>query len=136
MSRSGYSDDDGGEPWQMIMWRGRVASATRGKRGQAFFRDLIAAMDAMPQKRLIANELVASGEVCAIGSLGLQRGVDMSQLDPEDAQAVGAAFDIAGVLAQEVVYMNDEWGDHKETPEARWVRMRAWAETQLKGQPA
>jgi hypothetical protein len=37
MSRSGYSDDYGDdEPWQLIMWRGAVASAFRGRRGQPF----------------------------------------------------------------------------------------------------
>jgi hypothetical protein len=36
MSRSGYSDDND----DVALWRGRVASATRGKRGQAVARRL------------------------------------------------------------------------------------------------
>jgi hypothetical protein len=45
MSRSGYSDDL--DPLALGRWRGRVASAMRGKRGQAFLREMLAAMDAM-----------------------------------------------------------------------------------------
>jgi hypothetical protein len=37
MSRSGYSDDL--ENWSLIRWRGAVASAIRGRRGQAFLRE-------------------------------------------------------------------------------------------------
>jgi hypothetical protein len=46
MSRSGYSDDH--SEWDLIRWRGAVASAIRGKRGQAFLRELLVALDAMP----------------------------------------------------------------------------------------
>lgn len=45
----------------MIRWRGAVASAIRGKRGQAFLREMLAALDAMPEKRLIAGSLVFDG---------------------------------------------------------------------------
>ena len=62
MSRSGYSDDEG-EPGQFAMWSGQVASAIRGKRGQAFLREMAEAMDAMPDKRLIAHDLRQSVEV-------------------------------------------------------------------------
>jgi hypothetical protein len=92
---------------------------------------LLAALDAMPDKSLIANELEEDGGVCAIGSLGKARGVDMSKLDPEEPEAVAAAFDIATCLAQEVVYMNDEVNWH-ETPGQRWERMRAWVVKQIK----
>lgn len=133
MGRSGYSDDL--DSTALAMWRGRVASATRGKRGQAFLRDLLAALDAMPEKRLIANELVADGEVCAIGSVGVLRGVDMQNLDPYDADAVGAAFNIAPCLAQEVMFENDDDFSYAiigETPEHRWERVRAWVAKQIK----
>lgn len=162
MSRSGYSEDIE-DQWQLIMWRGRVASAIRGKRGQKLLRDLAAALDAMPEKVLAANELVsADGEFCALGVLGQCRGLDLSQLDPEDYDAVAAAFDIAAPLAQEIVYENDEsindwtfadiqicgpmrpnypdWGQHKRAVrvqatavgERRWRHMRAWVARNLK----
>lgn len=130
MSRSGYNDDVD-DNWQHIMWRGRVASATRCARGQAFLRDLIAALDSMPAKRLVADHLVKEGDVCAIGSVGLARGVDMSSLDPEDPDQVAGAFNIAEPLAREIVWANDEGAWGRETPEERWTRMRAWAERRI-----
>lgn len=130
MSRSGYTDDD--EDGRIAMWRGRVANATRGKRGQQFFRDLLAALDAMPEKSLIAHELqAANGEVCAIGALGAARGVDMTEIDPEWPEQFAAPFNIAECLAQEVVYMNDEFGPSCEKTEDRWSRMRRWVAKQI-----
>ncbi len=139
MSRSGYTDD----PENLAMWRGRVASATRGKRGQAFFRALLTALDEMPEKRLITGELEADGEVCAIGALGKARGIDMSNIDPECPEQVAPVFDIAECLAQEVVYMNDEYfnfhylsGARADyTPEERWTLMRKWAAEQIRVTP-
>lgn len=150
MSRSGYTDD--GE--NVAMWRGRVASATRGKRGQAFFRALLEALDAMPEKCLITDALeTPTGEVCAIGALGKARGIDMSDIDPDEASEVAPLFDIAECLAQEVVYMNDEYKQctyvelpgppryfrqhdyarHDITPEERWQYMRDWVSKQIRG---
>lgn len=141
MSRSGYCDDDDGDG-RIAMWRGQVASASRGKRGQKFFRDLIDALDAMPNKRLITDDLIREGEVCALGALGVKRGIPMENLDPHDPEMVGAKFDIAHQLAAETVYMNDEAGVGafvdgkyvKETPEQRWQRMRDWAESNIRKQ--
>lgn len=130
MSRSGYSHNL--ENWSLICWRGQVASAMRGKRGQSFFIDLLAALDAMPDKRLIANNLERpTGEVCALGALGRARGVNMQGLDPEEPAVVAGTFNIAEQLAQEVVYRNDEAGPWKETPEDRFVRMRAWVASHI-----
>ncbi len=133
MSRSGYSDscDDS---WQLIMWRGQVASATRGKRGQKLLKDLLAALDEMPEKRLIAHELKCSDGVCALGAVGERRGIEMGKLNAEDSEAVGKAFDIASQLAQEIVYKNDEQYAYC-TPEERWQRMRNWCEKQIKNEP-
>lgn len=62
MSRHGYTDscDDN---FALIRWRGAAKSAIRGKRGQAFLRELLAALDAMPEKRLIARELVDDSQL-------------------------------------------------------------------------
>jgi hypothetical protein len=143
MSRSGYCDgaDDN---WQHIMWRGVVASATRGRRGQSFFKEMLAALDAMPAKRLVANELETpdiipcshwgmfeARSVCAIGAVGQARGIDMKKIDPEDYGRVSSVFNIAEPLVQEIVYVNDEWGDYRETPEARFIRMRKWVVSQI-----
>lgn len=148
MSRSGYQDyDDCEGDWGLRLgqWRGRVASAIRGRRGQKLLIELRDALDAMPEKRLIAEELkTEDGEVCALGALGAKRGIDMECLDPEDPDQIGKAFDIAPCLAQEIVYYNDEvydWGyvDGKRemfTPEQRWEKMRAWVEKRIKQEPA
>lgn len=130
MSRSNYTED--GDHWSLICWRGAVTSAIKGRRGQAFLRDLIAALDAMPEKRLIANELQEDGEVCALGALGLVRGLDLETVDPEDPKGVADLFGIAPALAREIVYENDEGAWRKETAEDRWKRMRAWAVSQLR----
>jgi hypothetical protein len=129
MSRAEYSEDLNN--WDLIKWRGQVASAIRGKRGQAFLRELVEALDGMPEKRLIAHELQEGGNVCAIGSVGVRRGVDMTKIEPEDYDRIAHVFGIAHQLVREIEFMNDEaqWGP---TPEARWQYMRAWAVSQIR----
>lgn len=133
MGRSGYTEDL--DTLDLGRWRGQVKSAIRGKRGQAFFRDLIAALDALPEKRLISAEIKDdAGCVCALGALGTKKGLDLDTLDPYDYEGLGGSFNIAHQLAQEVMYENDEgniWG--RESPEQRWERMREWAVKQLLG---
>ncbi len=132
MSRSGYVDDCE----NLAMWRGQVASAIRGKRGQAFLRELLEALDGMPEKRLIANELRKEGAVCALGSVGERRGIDLESLDPHDYDTLSGVFGIAHQLVQEIEWLNDEAGRH-DTPETRWQRIRTWAARNLKeGNPA
>lgn len=135
MSRSGYSDD-----CDDCLAMGR-AIATRnkamgGKRGQAFLKELLAVLDAMPVKELVKEELVEgydpylialeatphgyfwqeprpkpfSGAVCALGAVGQARGIAMTHLDPEEPAMVAAAFGITETMAREIVYANDEMG--------------------------
>lgn len=133
MSRSGYSDDC--EGWDLIRWRGAVRSAIRGKRGQAFLRKLITALDALPEKRLIANELqTPDGDVCAIGSVGRMQGIDMNNLDPGESEEVGVAFNISPALVKETAYVNDEWS-YRVTPEERFTIVRKWAASQIIARP-
>lgn len=134
MSRHGYSDDI--DQWALIRWRGQVASAIRGNRGQQLLLDLIAALDSMPEKVLIAEELVnAEGDYCALGAVGAKRGIAMDNLDPEEPERVASAFDIAEQLAREITYVNDEGGRYDETPQARWQRVRAWAVSHVQPVP-
>ena len=125
MSRSGYTEDSD-DNWATICWRGAVASAIRGKRGQALLREALAALDALPEPKLIANELEKDGNVCLLGAVGKARKLDMSGIDPEDRGTVAAKFGIAEALAAEIVYLNDEWIGRRESPEARFARMRKW----------
>lgn len=131
MSRSGYNEDcDYG--WGWVMWRGAVASSIRGKRGQAFLREALAALDALPEKRLISNDLQAEGSYCTLGAVGKARGIDMTGIDPYDRETVAQTFGVAGALAAEIMWLNDDeyyWGG--ETPEDRWTRVRKWIVSQI-----
>ena len=179
MSRSGLTDDIE-DVLAYGRWRGMVASSIRGKRGQAFLKELLAALDAMPEKRLIRNALIVDGEptyemrdiivgadelvardgtvcamgdVCTLGALGKARGLDMSDVDPDDFESVSDIFDVVECLAQEIEWMNDEAGVRRrvpipnvredkwdcfdydflpETPEDRWARMREWVASKIK----
>ncbi len=134
MSRSGYSEDCE----NLGLWRGAVESAIRGKRGQAFLREMAAALDAMPVKELIAGEVVRDSEhVCAIGAVAVARGLDVEGIDVSDGDDVGKTFGVAGALAKEIAFMNDDdFGYAAETPAVRWKRMRAWVEVQLRVAPS
>ncbi|WP_052223899.1 hypothetical protein [Comamonas testosteroni] len=114
MSRSGYTDDYD-EDGTGGLWRGAVARAIKGKRGQAALRETLAALESMPQKVLIGESLVtADGEFCTLGALGSARGLDMRAVDPDDWDAVAALFDIAPAMVREIVYENDEGTDTHE----------------------
>lgn len=128
------------------MWRGAVASALRGKRGQLFLMEMLTALDALPVKRLVADELVNVDHVtcshwglfeyesvCAIGAVGRKRGRtdDMRKIDPEDYHSVAHMFGLAQAMTQEIVYINDEGGNYEETPEDRYARVHRWVRSQI-----
>lgn len=138
MSRSGYSDDfDGNE---LAMYRGQVASSIRGKRGQKLLRDFVAALDAMPEKRLGTGALKdENGCMCSLGAVAEARGLDMQDVSFNEwgeinigHKAFADRFDVASCLSSEIMYENDEGSYHTETPEQRWSRMRAWAVSKLR----
>ena len=157
MSRSGYTDECDG--WELVRWRGAVNSAIRGKRGQAFLNEMVTALDAMQEKRLVSGLLeTADGDCCALGAVGLARSMDLTQIDPDDLDAVARTFGIAWAMAAEIMYVNDDDVDdfvwekveicgplrrwesrvrvfRNPSPHAdvaRWVRMRAWAADHIK----
>lgn len=159
MGRAGYTDDCD-ENWSLIRWRGAVKSALRGKKGQAFLRELITALDAMPEKSLTSGELQADGEFCALGVVGHHRGIDLARIDTESWEQLSKEFGIAEAMAREIMFENDEviddweWKEfeicgpirwhyerfaHEQVPikgaaERRWRHMREWAASQLKAQ--
>lgn len=165
MSRSGYTDDYGDDdPLAMGRWRAAVRSAINGKRGQAALREILVALDAMPDKGLIGESLItADGEFCTLGVLGSARGLDMSNIDPEDAEAVAALFNLAPAMVREIVFENDEgvetytwrdveicgplrhWDNRRQSVRVeidpavvankRWRRMRDWVEASIKKEP-
>jgi hypothetical protein len=142
MGRSGYDDDC---DWDnsRYLYRGRVASAFRGKRGQAFLLELLAAFDAMPEKKLAAESLkYEDGAVCSLGAVALKRGLDADKIKQLDAQFeaenqayVAQEFGIAECMVREIVYMNDEAAWNDETPERRFERMRAWIVSEVRPVP-
>lgn len=119
MSRSGYSDDFGDDdPLALGRYRAQVMSAVRGRRGQALLKELLSALDSMPDKRLVAGELEADGQYCALGVVGQARGLNLATIDTYDAEALGAKFNIAEQLAREIMWVND---DH--VSDTRWVEV-------------
>lgn len=135
MSRSGYVEDGDSDDLSYLLWPSIVRRSIEGKRGQAFLREMLTALDTLPEKRLIAEELQDSaGAVCAIGTVGAKRGVDMSKLDPEDPDAIAKVFKISPTLVREIEFTNDDdfrWRREVETPEQRWERVRKWVLEQL-----
>jgi hypothetical protein len=130
MSRSGYYEYDE-DDWANIRWRGAVVSAIRGRRGQALLREMLAALDALEGKRLIAGDLVRDGEVCALGAVGKSRGLSMDDVDPQDLERVAGIFGIAPALATEIAYMNDDFCHRNMSPEKRFDVIRRWVSDQI-----
>ena len=162
MSRSGYCDDYGDDdPLALGRYRAQVASAIRGKRGQALLRELLAALDAMPEKQLVAGELEADGQFCALGVVGQARGLNLAAIDTYDVESLGGTFNIADQLAREIMWVNDEhvsehkwieveicgpvppmhphWGRHRQDVRMpnenagaeRWQAVRKWVEAHI-----
>ena len=149
MSRSGLIEGDDCDPLDLGRWQAAVRSAIRGKRGQAFLRETLTVLDAMPVKRLVANDwdqpvgglpfAPTGGDCCALGAVGRARNFDMTSFDPDDdlcVEEIAENFDIAIAMAREMVWVNDEGGPWHETPEARWQRMRKWVAGAIQGSEA
>lgn len=134
MSRAGYSDDCE-DALALGCYRQAVRRSLEGRRGQAFLRELLEALDAMTEKRLIADALrKGEGEYCALGVIGAKRGIDLDAIDPDDAESIHVPFGIANSMAREIEWINDEAGPHVQTPEQRWERVRAWVALHIRGE--
>jgi hypothetical protein len=109
MSRSGLSEDDGDDPLAFGRWRGAVKSAISGKRGQAFLQELAAALDAMPEKVLVAGELQdEDGCLCTLGVIGKARGLALESMDVDDYDSIAGSLNVNAKIAQEIMWENDE----------------------------
>jgi hypothetical protein len=100
----------------------------RGGRGQSLLRELLTALREMPDKALIAHEIVDDhGEVCLLGAGGRRRGfADLKTLDPTDHDALAKRFNVAACLIQEIEWVNDEASYKSETPSERYERVLRW----------
>ena len=127
MNRSGYTDDcdeDEADEWEC-----KLNDAMASPEGQAFLRELAAALDALPDKWLIEEQLVdEEGDCCAIGAVCKARGIDTAGMD-NDLGCVAERLGVPLPLACEIVNEND---DCRETPDVRWHRMRKWIERKIK----
>lgn len=131
MSRSGYTEDCD-DNWSWIRWRGTVKASIRGRRGQAFLKEMLAALDGLAEPKLIKESLqTIDGAVCAIGSVGKARGIDMGGVDPEDYGQIASTLGIPAPLAQEIMWVNDD-NFNRETPEERFACMRKWITRNIK----
>lgn len=127
MNRSGYTDDcdedDADE------WRRMVDAAIHSPEGQAFLRELAAALDALPDKWLINGSFVNDdGDCCAIGVVCKARGIDTAGMNDDGMECVAERLGVPWPLAAEIVNEND---DCRETPETRWQRMRRWVDRHI-----
>jgi hypothetical protein len=111
--------------------RANTARQIRSKHGQAFLRELLAAMEALPEKRLIEGAIAKDGAVCSLGALALKRRVDAGEdrqavldelasknVDPESDDFDGdyiwdwavAALEAPSLIAWEIPSENDDGG--------------------------
>jgi hypothetical protein len=98
---------------------------------------MLATLDAMPEKKLAAETIIHDGEVCAMGAVARARGVDVSDINPEDdeyhAQELSRRLGIAQNMVREIAFMNDgEYLWRSESPEERFWRVRKWVEIHIR----
>lgn len=143
MSRSGfYEVDDWDRDLILAIGRvqARIASARRGKRGQAFLRKALAALDQMEDKRLAGGTFgVSGGCMCIMSSIATETG-KAAAIEGYDkycgevvCQRLARGFDVAHVLIQDLVWQNDEIAP--SDPVARWVFMRGEIERAIDDKP-
>lgn len=156
MSRISYSDDPD-YPGQFELWQANCRRSLKGKAGQAALRELETALLALPEKRLIAEQLFDDeGEVCAIGALAKHKGQltdDLRAWGEREMEEVGVHLGMPRLVAWKVVELNDfhltgsdlvtcagpyRWPAEKPkvwvpiTAESRYQQILAWVQRQLK----
>jgi hypothetical protein len=140
MSRLCEGDGDW-EPWMDGQRAGALRSAIRGRRGQQFLRDLVSALDALPEPELSAGALEdkETGCCCAFGAVRRHRGAESAPLGfhpmEEDVtpDRLTEPFDVSPTLAWAVVSANEGWCS-SNSPQARRQRfrdVRRWAAAKL-----
>lgn len=127
MNRSEYTDDC--DERRVDRWRRKVDAAIHGPEGQTFLRELAAALDALPDKWLIDGSLLNDdGDCCAIGAVCKARGMDTERMDDDGMECVAERLGVPWPLAAEIFDVNDGL---RETPVARWHRMRRWVDRHI-----
>jgi len=155
--RLNWSDEED-RPGQFALWQANIQRSLQGKAGQRALREFEAALLALPEKRLLREQLYDDeGGVCAVGCYARYKGVDLSKFDPEDeSDEVGVVAGMPRLVAWSVVELNDihldtVWevangpvqrghGTYKGgiqlvremTPEERYEKVLAWVRAHLK----
>lgn len=143
MNRSGY-DDCSGDDWGYWSYRGRVERTLRGRRSQAFLRELRDALDAMPVKELASHVMrEADGCSCALDAVAVARGIEWpphimanAEYGDDVSHSVGAQLGITRTLAAEIMGENDCYSllfgaTERELRARRWAYMRNWVDRQI-----
>lgn len=134
---------------QAMLWEANQERSLRGRRGQAALRELESALLALPEKRLIADELENErGEVCAVGALAKYKGHenpmigdafgDNDELSVNEGEIERVTVQLAEemgmphLVALAVVYQNDD-SYVIVTPEQRYDKVLRWARHWLGG---
>lgn len=142
MSRfdDGYDED---YPNQFALYHANVKRAMKGRRGQAFLKELEEALLALPEKKLIEGRLCEAGKVCAMGALALKRRTSTGEkiedafkwLENEapgegyagdTAEFMEKHFGILQCLSIETAYTNDERCRKPWTEETRYETVLGW----------
>lgn len=136
MSRSGFHEGDiydNASMLAMYRWGNNFEKSVKGKRGQAFLREIVRVLDAMPVKELEADtfEDGQSGCTCVLGEVAKSKGIDLDnsvaqgcgdceKYDPDceycrengeaDGKYLSKLFNISRTMALEVINENDEAG--------------------------
>ena len=111
----------------------------RSKRSQMLLRDLLVALDAMQDKSLIAGAFILpDGQCCALGALGIARGIDPKDLiSLADNNLLAAKlFGASMSLIMEIERINDQALERRyktsyEVQEQRWERTRKWVASKI-----
>lgn len=164
MSRHGYSDDYSNE-WHDIAangrWKASLNRAIKGKRGQAFLRAFIDQLESMPlDKRELGADSITepSGAMCSLGVMLHANGKPAPSPESESylgpfegweewetrewwtenaGPAIAEDLNIAKSMAEEIMYVNDEWfNPPRDCPRQRerrlrWAYMLRWAKSKL-----
>ena len=137
-------NEDEDYPGQFELWQANCKRSCRGRKGRAVLRELENALLALPEPKLGYDVLVEStGEVCAIGSLMVQRKVDAgmsreqaiaecSTADPYETEETGVELGMPSLVAWSAAVENDEYST--ETPEERHARMLKWVRSHLRSE--
>jgi hypothetical protein len=115
--------DDGDADGSVALFQANVRRSLFGKAGQAALREMEAALLSMPDKAIYRDVFVTpDGESCALGALAVERKVasglsreeaiaTYADADSYDSEEIGESLGCPRLVAQAIVWQNDEVND-------------------------